>query len=65
LLAFKVSVLGKAFSQELVGKYASLGKSTHDTPHFQINVSVVDLDGKAILFDNQRGKKREWDMHVF
>ncbi len=65
LLAFKVSVWAKAFPQELVGKYASLEKSTHDMMHFQINMSVVDLVGKAVLFHNQRGGKREWDTHIF
>jgi hypothetical protein len=43
LLAFEISMGGKAFLEELVGQDASLGKSPHGTLHFQINVSVEDF----------------------
>jgi hypothetical protein len=43
LLAFKISVGGKAFLEEIVGQDAGLGKSPHGTLDFQINVSVEDF----------------------
>ncbi len=43
LLAFKISMGGKAFLEELADQDAGLGKSPHGTLHFQINVSVEDF----------------------
>ncbi len=43
LLAFKISMGGKAFLAELVGQDAGLGKSPHGTSNFQINVSIEDF----------------------
>jgi hypothetical protein len=43
LLAFEISVGGKAFLEELVGQDAGLGKFPHGRSHFQINVSVEDF----------------------
>ncbi len=43
MLAFKISVGGKAFLEELVGQDADLGKSPHGMSHFQINVSIEDF----------------------
>ncbi len=43
LLAFKISMGGKVFLEELVGQDAILGNSPHSTLHFQINVSVADF----------------------
>ncbi len=65
LLAFKISMGGKAFLEELVGQDAGLGKSPHGTLHFQINVSIEDFVLKGILFDNPQGKKGKRDAHVF
>ena len=65
LLAFIVSVWAKAFFQELVGQYTSLGEAPNRTSHFQVNVYVVHLVGKIILLDNPREEKGKRDVHVF
>jgi hypothetical protein len=40
LLAFEISMGGKAFLEKLVGQDAGLGKSPHGMLYFQINVSI-------------------------
>ncbi len=65
LFAFVVSVWGKALLEELVGQYTSLGEAPNHSSHLQVNVSIVYLVGKAILFNNPWGGKGERYAHVF
>ncbi len=63
--AFKISMGGKAFLEELVGYDAGLGKAPHGMLHFQINMSLEDFVLQGILFDNPRGKEGKRNVHVF
>ncbi len=50
--ALAVSLRIEAFLKQLLGKDASLGKSIHATPDFDIDVAVpIHLHSKAILFE--------------
>ena len=65
LFAFVVSMWGKAFLEELVGQYTSLGEAPNRSSHLQVNVSIVYLVGKAIMLNNLWGDKGERYAHVF
>jgi hypothetical protein len=41
-----------------------LGQSPHDMMQFDINVSIVDLVSKVVLFDNPGREKCKCDSHI-
>ncbi len=60
-----VTVGGKAFFQEFVCQYTSLGEAPNRTSHFQVYVSIVYLVCKVILLGDPWGGKGKRDVHVF
>ena len=59
---------GKAFLQECVGLYGSLGEAPNPkgASHFKVNASVMDLVCEAVLMlDDPRWEKGESDAHIF
>ena len=65
LFAFIITMGGKAFLQEFVCQYTSLGEAPNCPSHFQVYVSIVHLVCEVVLFGNPWGKQGKRHAHVF
>ena len=59
-----VSMLGKTFLEELVGKDSGLWETIHSFPDLHVNIPIEDLALKFVMCDDVGRKKRTGHMHV-
>lgn len=59
-----VSMLGKTFLEELVGKDTGLWEAIHALPDLHVNMSVADFALKVVMFDDVGRKKGNGHTHV-
>ncbi len=64
IIAFIISVGGKAFPQELVGQYTCLGETPDRVTHLKVNMSIVYLVVELVMFINPGGGKGNRNSYI-
>ncbi len=62
--AFIITVWGKTFPQELVGKDSGLGETPDGLAHLKVDVSSDDFGIEVVLVDNPWLKETDGHFHV-